>query len=170
MNGQALSPDRGFPIRLVIPGIYGMRWVKWVDRITVSLGESPNYYQQRDYKILPRHIDTPAKAESAWKTVPAMQYLSLNSAVTLVRLLPEQKQIFVRGYAVSTFTPRERIPIVKMEVSADEGAHWHEAEITYREKWSWTLWETTIPVPEDRESGCAEVMASECEGEPARSR
>jgi sulfane dehydrogenase subunit SoxC len=35
MNGQPLLPQHGFPLRVVVPGWYGMTNVKWVTRITV---------------------------------------------------------------------------------------------------------------------------------------
>ena len=46
MNGKPLSPNHGAPVRVITPGIAGARSVKWLDRITVQMSESENFYQR----------------------------------------------------------------------------------------------------------------------------
>ncbi|CDO71801.1 hypothetical protein BN946_scf184939.g25 [Trametes cinnabarina] len=140
MNGQPLSPDHGYPIRVVVPGYLGARWVKWVDTISLSPDESPNFYQQRDYKILPEEVDSKEKAASMWSKVPSLTTLPLNSVVGSVSRRDEDA-ILVKGYAIG----RGDIQVAKVEVSIDDGATWHDAHITYQEgKWSWTLWQAFL--------------------------
>jgi len=57
MNGQLLTPDHGQPLRLVVPGSYGYKSVKWVVRvelIAVGPGGYQGYWEQQGY---------PARAE-----------------------------------------------------------------------------------------------------------
>jgi DMSO/TMAO reductase YedYZ molybdopterin-dependent catalytic subunit len=53
MNGEVLSPDHGFPLRVVIPGFIGGRMVKWVKSITIGEVESDSYYHFHDNRVLP---------------------------------------------------------------------------------------------------------------------
>ena len=53
MNGEPLSPEHGFPLRVVVPGYIGARSVKWLTGIQVADQPSDNYFQQNDYKLLP---------------------------------------------------------------------------------------------------------------------
>ena len=47
MNGEMLRPENGFPLRLVVPGVQGVSWVKWLRRIEV--GDMP--YGAKDEAI-----------------------------------------------------------------------------------------------------------------------
>jgi DMSO/TMAO reductase YedYZ molybdopterin-dependent catalytic subunit len=49
MNGAPLSPDHGYPLRLVVPGWYGCTAIKWVDEITLVDDEAPATDQMREY-------------------------------------------------------------------------------------------------------------------------
>ncbi|EPT01408.1 hypothetical protein FOMPIDRAFT_1145132 [Fomitopsis schrenkii] len=144
MNNEPLSPDRGGPLRIVVPGYLGARWVKWVDEIEVCMQESPNYYQARDYKVLPQEIETKDQAKGAWSKYPSMTTLPLNSVIaSLTRRSPTE--LIVKGYAIG----RGSAEVTKVEVSLDEGMSWLPARITYQGgKWSWTLWSVSVAVDE----------------------
>ncbi|PCH42233.1 molybdopterin binding oxidoreductase [Wolfiporia cocos MD-104 SS10] len=142
MNGRTLSPDHGYPLRVVVPGYTGARWVKWVDRITIAERESENFYQQRDYKVLPTNVQShdAADSEDWWSRVPAIQANPLNSTVASAKVVPPNV-LHVKGYAVRGPSGQVR----EVQVSADEGKTWLPATITYQEgRWSWTLWEAYV--------------------------
>ncbi|KAF8650996.1 hypothetical protein AX16_004982 [Volvariella volvacea WC 439] len=140
MNDDALSADHGGPFRIVVPGFLGARWVKWVDTISISPSESANFYQARDYKILPPEVETKEAAVSLWSKYPSMTRMPLNSVVASVSPLSEQT-LLINGYAM----PGSCRNVAAVEVTIDGGATWHSAKITYQEgKWSWTLWELVL--------------------------
>lgn len=166
MNGETLSPDHGGPLRIVVPGYLGARWVKWVDTITVCKEESPNYYQQRDYKILPPEIDTKDKAKDQWAKYPSMTVLPLNSVIGSVFYTPQLEaktpaSLHIKGYALSGAGGN----VQRVEVTLDEGTSWMPATITYQEgKWSWTLWEIEVKGEQVKESGVVYSRAVDVSG------
>src|SRR5581483_5458862 len=64
MNGQTLPPGHGYPARLLVPGIYGMKHVKWITRIQVTNQDYQGYWQTRGWSDpapvrITSRIDTP---------------------------------------------------------------------------------------------------------------
>lgn len=68
MNGQPLTDKHGFPVRVVVPGIYGMKNAKWLEKIDVVDGDFQGYWQQQGwsdpapYQTMSR-IDKPVDGE-----------------------------------------------------------------------------------------------------------
>ncbi|KAG6896559.1 hypothetical protein C0992_007452 [Termitomyces sp. T32_za158] len=140
MNDEPLTAEHGGPVRLVVPGYLGARWVKWLDTIIVSPSESPNFYQQRDYKILPPTVTSKDEAKSLWPKYPCMTSLPLNSIIGSITLT-SPTSLYIKGYAVSSPTAH----VAGVEVTTDGGKTWHDAHLTYQEgRWSWTIWEAEL--------------------------
>jgi DMSO/TMAO reductase YedYZ molybdopterin-dependent catalytic subunit len=51
LNGKALSREQGLPLRLVVPGMYGYKYAKWVNRVEVVDRVIPGYWEQNGYDI-----------------------------------------------------------------------------------------------------------------------
>eukprot|EP00879_Flechtneria_rotunda_P030996 GHRR01033796.1.p1 GENE.GHRR01033796.1~~GHRR01033796.1.p1 ORF type:complete len:123 (-),score=33.30 GHRR01033796.1:15-383(-) len=56
-NHRWLTPDHGFPVRIIIPGFIGGRMVKFLEEITVTAVESNNFYHYHDNRVMPPHVD-----------------------------------------------------------------------------------------------------------------
>lgn len=157
MNGKLLSPRHGFPVRSLVPGVLGARSVKWLDHITVASKESPNYYQQRDYKILPPCVTDKKIAEEYWGKMPSMLEMPINSCAAFPTTgstisLNKDGYVHVKGYSVPQ---GHEGPVVRVQVSGDNGATWVDAELdnggNQNSKWSWTLWNARIKMEEGQD-------------------
>jgi DMSO/TMAO reductase YedYZ molybdopterin-dependent catalytic subunit len=48
-NGEPLTPEHGYPLRLLIPGLYGQKMPKWITRITFSREDRLGYWEREPY-------------------------------------------------------------------------------------------------------------------------
>jgi DMSO/TMAO reductase YedYZ molybdopterin-dependent catalytic subunit len=134
INGQPLPPQHGFPLRLVVPGWYGMTNVKWLARITVVDEPFAGYQQRHAYRI---------KADDEDEGRP------LNRIPPRALLIPPGTPEFpsrertvppglclLEGRAWSGFGP-----IAGVEVSTDGGESWHDADLDPPvSPWAWRGW------------------------------
>ncbi|GAB1732698.1 hypothetical protein NU195Hw_g8668t1 [Hortaea werneckii] len=177
MNGSPLTPNHGFPVRVVAPGLAGARAVKWVDRITVQRGESENVYMQRDYKVLPPEVRDSQQAEAYWGVTPPVQEMPVNSAIAFPVEGGTAERgadgcVAVSGYAVPS---GDDGPVTRVEVSAGGGRTWTEAELLRdpeEGKWAWKLWRARVRVPEGWEKTTVYSRATDQAGntQPERSQ
>jgi sulfite oxidase len=145
MGGQPLPRDHGFPLRVLVPGHVAARSVKWLKSIVLSDEESSSQWQQRDYKCFGPNVGSDGVD---WEGAPAIQEMPVQSAVTGVTETNSSAGhgVEVQGYAFSGGGRR----IVRVDVSADEGRTWHQAELLKDEtmgskSWAWTRWRWAVP-------------------------
>lgn len=146
MNGKAIPPDHGFPLRIIAPGHVAARSVKWVNRIMLSGEESTSQWQRRDYKSFgPNDTEKPN-----WDLAPSIQETPVQSAITCMHREEgkgETKDVVIEGYAFSGGGRQ----IIRVDVSTDDGRTWDQAEIDIdpvnngRRDWSWKRWRYTVP-------------------------
>ncbi len=134
MNGGPLFPQHGFPLRLVVPGWYGMTHVKWLTRITVVAEPFTGYQQAQAYRFR-RSEDDPG--EPVTRMVPRAMMVPPGIAS-----FPERERTLeagpttIEGRAWSGWAPVESV-----EVSVDGGATWAEASLDPPgQRWAWRGW------------------------------
>jgi nitrate reductase (NAD(P)H) len=155
-NGRFLTPDHGYPVRMIIPGHIGGRMVKYVEEITVTPVESDNFYHYHDNRVLPSHVDAElAKKEGWWfKEDFIINDLNINSATAF----PQHQEVLplaagpsytVKGYAYSGGGRK----IIRAEISLDGCQTWRLANIHRYEKptqhgkyWCWVFWSIDVPL------------------------
>ncbi len=73
MNGKPLTPDHGFPVRLVVPRWYGCTNIKWVDRLTLVDDTAPATSQMKEFASRTHQQGVPTMARDY---IPAAMGLS----------------------------------------------------------------------------------------------
>ncbi|HEY3993035.1 MAG TPA: molybdopterin-dependent oxidoreductase [Ktedonobacteraceae bacterium] len=120
MNNVTLPDGHGYPARVLVPGIYGMKHVKWLTKIEVVNYEFQGYWQQRGWSDpapvrLTSRIDTPLDGSSV--SARSMNYIA--------------------GVAFSG-----NQGISEVDVSVDDGKTWQRATLKRPlSQFTWVLWE-----------------------------
>ncbi len=120
MNGLTLPQEHGFPVRMLVPGIYGMKHCKWLTRIEVVNYDFQGYWQQRGWSDaapvrLTSRIDTPLDGSS----------------------VAANRITYIAGVAFSG-----NKGISEVDVSTDSGQTWQRATlIKPQSNLTWVLWE-----------------------------
>lgn len=117
MNGEALRPEQGYPLRLVVPGWEGNIWIKWLRRIEV--GDKPWLAREETSKYTDLLADGRAR-----------RFTFVMDAKSVITNPSPQAPLRVRGPNVLTgIAWSGRGAITRVDVTLDGGRNWREARI-----------------------------------------
>jgi sulfane dehydrogenase subunit SoxC len=122
LNGSVLPPQHGFPLRLVVPGWYGMTNVKWLTRITV-LTEPFGGYQNRVAYRLRSDDDDPGTPVTRMMPRSLLVPPGVPDFFTRRRFLAAG-EVTLEGRAWSGLAE-----IAAVDVSTDDGQTWSQADL-----------------------------------------
>jgi DMSO/TMAO reductase YedYZ molybdopterin-dependent catalytic subunit len=135
LNGVPLPPQHGFPLRLLVPGWYGMTNVKWLTRITLIEEPFSGYQQARGYRL--RQTDE-EQGEPLSRIYPRALMVPPGIPDFMTRERTVQAgTVTIEGRAWSGLAP-----VAAVEVSTDGGATWEDAQLDPPElgRWAWRRW------------------------------
>jgi DMSO/TMAO reductase YedYZ molybdopterin-dependent catalytic subunit len=131
MNGEPLSKEHGFPLRLIVPGWYGIAWVKWLSRIHVLDRRFMSKYMGREYVTIrgEEHDGHVTYNETS------VSFMNVKSVVARVTRLKDGT-VRVTGAAWSDGTP-----IKTVELKIDD-RDWFPVtlDMGHRADYCWTFW------------------------------
>ncbi|MEO8935620.1 MAG: sulfite dehydrogenase [Burkholderiaceae bacterium] len=136
MNGEMLRPENGYPLRLVVPGVQGVSWVKWLRRIKV--GDQP--WGTKDETI--HYVDLMPNGQ-------LRQYTSIQECKSVITAPSGGQMLLGKGfYNVSGIAWSGRGKIKRVDVSFDGGHNWTTARLEtptltkaltrFNVGWNWT--------------------------------
>jgi DMSO/TMAO reductase YedYZ molybdopterin-dependent catalytic subunit len=117
LNGAPLTVNQGAPLRLIVPGWYGVAQVKWVNHIQAQANRLVSRFMSRDY-VTVRDRKVGDDVETVEYTVGPIQ---LKSVVT--RATKTGNSVKFMGFALTDLTPLKTV-----EVSID-GGPWQPATL-----------------------------------------
>ncbi|KAI1317074.1 hypothetical protein EDD11_009057 [Mortierella claussenii] len=140
MNGQPLTRDHGYPLRVIVPGYIGARSVKFLQKIVVQPQESSSFFQ----------IDA-SNVDSAWDSAPSLGEMNVQCVICTPmdkEIILSSKPITIKGYAISGGGRA----IYRVELSIDGGQTWEAVDKLEQTPdkisgmyWAWALWEKKVP-------------------------
>ena len=129
LNAAPLPPDHGFPLRLIVPGWYGMTQIKWLTRIEVLDRRYEGTHMARNYHTL---------RDDGMLVETSISKNHLKSVVA--RVTRRNNTVGKASYRVAGAAWGGPLPLKSVEVRVDAGP-WRPATIgEHHGDYAWTLW------------------------------
>jgi sulfane dehydrogenase subunit SoxC len=117
MNGEMLRPENGYPLRLVVPGVQGVSWVKWLRRLEV--GDQP--YGTKDEVL--HYVDLMPDGTHR-------QYTSIQECKSVITSPSGGQVLLAAGSCnVTGLAWSGRGRVTRVDVSVDGGRNWRPARL-----------------------------------------
>jgi len=134
MNDEPLPPQHGFPLRLLVPGWYGMASVKWLSRIEAVGKPFQGYQMAKSYRYS-KTADDPGEPVTLIKVRALMVPPGIPDFLTRVRLV-RAGSVELTGRAWAG-----KVAVARVEVSVDGGVSWADADLQEgRSPYAWKGW------------------------------
>jgi DMSO/TMAO reductase YedYZ molybdopterin-dependent catalytic subunit len=142
MNGEALEKGHGAPLRLVVPGWFGIAWVKWLTRIEVLDRRYMSKYMAREYVTI---RGEERQGKTVWRET-SVGPIDVKS-ITARAVRRKDGSVRLSGAAWTDGTPLKRV-----EVKIGDGP-WQAAQLDLkqRSKYAWTFWTFDWMKPDEGE-------------------
>jgi sulfane dehydrogenase subunit SoxC len=117
-NGEALRPENGYPLRLIVPGWEGNMWIKWLRRLEV--GDAPWHHREETSKYTDLMADGSAR-RFTWE---------MDAKSVITNPSPQAPITHGPGHMVLSglaWSGRGTIP--RVDITLDGGKNWHEARL-----------------------------------------
>jgi sulfane dehydrogenase subunit SoxC len=117
MNGEMLRPENGYPLRLVVPGLQGVCWVKWLRRLEV--GDAPFGTREESTQYLDLMPDGVQR-----------QYTVIQECKSVITAPSGGQRLLDKGfYNITGLAWSGRGKITRVDVSVDAGRNWKTARL-----------------------------------------
>lgn len=161
INGEPLPPQHGFPLRLVVPGWYGMAHVKWLRSITVTSTPFAGYQQATAYHYRQSREDPGVRVERirprALMVPPGVpDFMSRRRFV-------DPGEHLIEGRAWSGLAP-----VTRVDFSGDGGVTWRQADVEDGSSpFAWRRWSYRWQASAGEHELCARATDAAGNSQPA---
>jgi DMSO/TMAO reductase YedYZ molybdopterin-dependent catalytic subunit len=132
MNGQALEPQHGFPLRLLVPGWYGMTSVKWLSKIEAVTQPFRGFHQAVAY-----HYQQ--SEEDPGEPVTRIRPRALMIPPGFPDFPDRRRYVYGGPVTIEGRAWSGTAPIVRVEVGVDDA--WEDAKLDEPVgEWAWRAW------------------------------
>jgi DMSO/TMAO reductase YedYZ molybdopterin-dependent catalytic subunit len=149
MNKATLTPAHGYPVRAIVPNIYGMMNAKWITEIEIVDYVYEGFWQRKGWSNIAKY-NTHSYTVVPGNAPVSKRFRGFQSSTSSTNTVPNERG--VGGITIGGIAFAGDRGISKVEVSTDNGSTWKAATIKEPlSQYTWVLWAAELNQPGSKE-------------------